>query len=267
MKELNLSEIKEIQLKILDEVASFCEKNDIKYSLSFGTLLGAVRHKGYIPWDDDIDIMMPRPDYDRFISTFQVSRNDLKVKSFLNDKNYPYPFAKVESVKSKLIEDIDITYDIGVNIDVFPIDGVPKERKFNSFFKILKIKKTILLLQIIKIDFRKRSFIKNLTLYFFKILFKMISTKLVISSINNQISKYKFFESEHVMLSCFLETKKHQKLEREIYEKFVKIEFETNKYKVIKYYDEYLKMQYGDYMCLPPVDQRQTHHTFKAYLR
>jgi lipopolysaccharide cholinephosphotransferase len=268
MKELNLTEIRTFQLKILNEVASFCEKNNIRYSLYFGTLLGAVRHQGYIPWDDDIDIMMPRSDYNKFISTFKTPKNEFRVKSSLDDDSYPYTFAKVEKVKSKLIEFIDLPYDIGINIDVFPIDGVPEEQKlFDKFFKILKLKNDLLLTKAVKIDFRNRGVFKNLILLFMKLIFKIVSHKTIIKSINKMITKNEFVESKYVMACCFFGIKKHQKLRREIYEEFIDMDFESKKYKVIKHYDDYLKMQYDNYMELPPVNEQVAHHLFKAYLR
>jgi lipopolysaccharide cholinephosphotransferase len=268
MKELNLTEIKNFQLKILEEVASFCEKNNIRYSLYFGTLLGAVRHQGYIPWDDDIDIMMPRPDYNRFIKSFETTDNNLRIKSLLNDDNYPYTFAKVENIKTKLIEYADITYDIGVNIDIFPIDGVPEEQNiFDKFFKSLILQRDFLLIKTVKTDFKNRSAFKNLILLFMKLIFKVVSYKTIIKSINKKITKNGFVESKYVMACCFPGIKKHQKLRRVIYEEFIDIDFESKKYKVIKHYDDYLKMQYGNYMELPPVNEQVTHHSFTAYLK
>jgi len=268
MKELNIEEIKASQLKILKVVAFFCEKNDIKYSLYFGTLLGAVRHQGYIPWDDDIDIMIPRPDYNKFIRTFKSPNNEFKVKSSLNDANYPYTFAKVENVNSRLIEFIDLPYDIGINIDVFPIDGVPEEQKtYDRFFRNLSLRRYILLIKSIKISFTKRSFYKNIVLLFLKFILKAVSYKSIIKSINVHITKYEFSESAYVMASCFPGVKRHHKLKREIYEKYTVLDFESNKYKALEYYEEYLKMQYGNYMELPQMSDRMTHHSFKAYLK
>lgn len=268
MKKLNLKEVKAIQLNILEEVASFCENNNIRYSLYFGTLLGAVRHQGYIPWDDDIDIMMPRPDYNKFISTFNPSNNEFRVRCSLDDESYPFTFAKVEKVKSKLVEFTDISYNIGVNIDVFSIDGVPEEqKKFDKFFKTLKLQYDILLIKTVKIHFKNRSAFKNLAILVLKLLFKAISYKKNIKSIDKKITKHEFVKSKYVMACCYPGIKKHQKLEREIYEEFVDIDFESKKYKVIKRFDEYLKMQYGNYMKLPPANERVGIHSYKAYVK
>ncbi|MFR5682857.1 MAG: phosphorylcholine transferase LicD [Clostridia bacterium] len=134
---MSLEEIKSIQLDILSQVANYCDRNGLRYFLAYGTLLGAVRHKGYIPWDDDIDIMMPRPDYMQFINSFNNEKCALRVGSHYLDKNYPYVIAKVYDTSTLCKENIDVEYSIGINIDVFPIDGLPEtERSFRNFIAI-----------------------------------------------------------------------------------------------------------------------------------
>ena len=100
MKAITEEELKVIQLDLLQKTADFCEKNGIRYYLCGGTLIGAIRHKGYIPWDDDIDISMPRPDYDRFISIFNKPENYYQVIDMSNDKKYGFPFAKVHDTRT-----------------------------------------------------------------------------------------------------------------------------------------------------------------------
>ena len=103
-KEINVEELKQIQLNILKFVDKFCKENNLKYYLAYGTLLGAVRHKGYIPWDDDIDIIMFREDYEKFVTTFK----DVNYKVFATEVNskYPYPFAKVGDTRTYFEEEI-----------------------------------------------------------------------------------------------------------------------------------------------------------------
>ncbi len=111
MKELLSDELKRIQLDILRNVHKFCLEHNINYSLAYGTLLGAVRHKGFIPWDDDIDIMMLRNDYDRFIKEYPES-DEYGLCCFEKDTNYPYSFAKVQDKKTSLIEFCEYPYAI-----------------------------------------------------------------------------------------------------------------------------------------------------------
>ena len=119
MKEIKNDELRTIQLDILQNVHDFCMKHDIKYTLAYGTLLGAVRHGGYIPWDDDIDIAMLRPDYERFMQEY---KNDIyKFTECRLDKDVHIGFGKVEDTRTIVIEGGN-TKNLGVSIDVFPID-------------------------------------------------------------------------------------------------------------------------------------------------
>ena len=95
MKEITGEELKKIQVEILDNVVEFCQRHNLRYFLAYGTLLGAVRHNGYIPWDDDIDIHMPRPDYEKFIGLYNSEAGNNEVVSHELDSNYRVAFAKV----------------------------------------------------------------------------------------------------------------------------------------------------------------------------
>ncbi len=125
-------DIRPLQLKILDtlkEVDAVCRRNGLRYYITAGTLLGAVRHKGFIPWDDDLDIAMPRPDYDRLIAcSKEWLPQHLELICAENDRDYPFPFAKIQNAATTLIERKHIRYLGGVYIDVFPLDGVPSGR-------------------------------------------------------------------------------------------------------------------------------------------
>ena len=104
MRRIYIDELKKIQINILDQVADFCNKNDISYWLDCGTLLGAVRHKGYIPWDDDVDIGMFRSDFDRFLNLFNQSNERYKVYNIENNNEFYYPFGKVLDTTTILYE-------------------------------------------------------------------------------------------------------------------------------------------------------------------
>lgn len=106
MKHIDIDELKQIQFDILVAVHDFCVEHDLKYTLAFGTLLGAVRHKGYIPWDDDIDIAMCRKDYDFFVSHFNGTSDFYKVYDIRTDEDYVYGFAKVADTRTVLVENV-----------------------------------------------------------------------------------------------------------------------------------------------------------------
>ena len=114
-------------MSMLKEIDSFCRTNGITYYLAFGTLLGAVRHQGFIPWDDDIDIMMPRKDYERFEQAFSSVKN-YRFLTKNNTENFPYPYGKVIDTRTVKKEPLRTRYQvIGLDIDVFPIDNYPNE--------------------------------------------------------------------------------------------------------------------------------------------
>ena len=126
----DIKELRDIQMGILDDVHKFCEEQGLRYSLSSGTLIGAVRHKGYIPWDDDIDIYMQRVDYERFLKTYQDQQGHYKLlapSQKERDEAYYYTFAKVVDLRTKMIEQETEGYEIGVYVDVFPVDYVTED--------------------------------------------------------------------------------------------------------------------------------------------
>ena len=126
-----IDEIKEIGLNILKKVHDFCVSNDIMYSLACGTLIGAVRHKGFIPWDDDIDIYMLRSDYNRFISLFQEQAPEhLAISSLINEPKWHLSWAKVYDIRTVCYEHIAVDVkETGLGIDIFPIDSAPESRE------------------------------------------------------------------------------------------------------------------------------------------
>ena len=133
-KVLSLEEIKRIELGILEYLHQVCEKHDIKYFIDFGTLLGAVRHKGFIPWDDDMDICMLREDYEK-LQDYLIANPDerYEVMSYKNNLNYVYPFMKVQDNQTYLLEeDVRIDSNMGIYVDIFPVDGYEDDSVFKD---------------------------------------------------------------------------------------------------------------------------------------
>ena len=131
MNKLDTDTVKEIQMDILSSVDTFCKENNIRYFISGGTLIGAVRHKGYIPWDDDIDIMMLRKDYNKFVHDFGTKGKYCVLAPELN-MHFPFPFAKVEDTSTVLIENMATPWEMGINIDVFPWENTSVSKLTSS---------------------------------------------------------------------------------------------------------------------------------------
>ena len=122
---LKIEEIQEVSLRILKRITSVCEEHGFRYTLAFGTLIGAIRHKGFIPWDDDVDILMPRPDYERFILYLTNHPiEDLKVFNWKCVKNYPLGITRICDMRYRVLENNFIDFDHGIFVDVYPVDGL-----------------------------------------------------------------------------------------------------------------------------------------------
>ena len=257
MRPIDLEEQKQIQLNILIKVDQFCREKNLRYSLGGGTLLGAVRHKGFIPWDDDIDIMMPRPDYDKFVHSFNGYDEDLTCEAYELNKNFMQLFAKVYNNKT-FLKEVSLQNPLGIFIDVFPIDGFAnnKEAVYNHVKTITFLRK---LIQIKNLDNRlrwKRIIAKSLLFF--------VPTPLLQKKIQSQIQKYSFEKSNYAGATCGRYGVK-ECYPRHIFENYTTLPFEDKTFNVIKDYDYYLKGHYDDYMQLPPIKDRVKSHTEYAY--
>ena len=264
MKQLSGKEIKEIQLEILKSIHNFCSERNIRYSLAYGTLLGAVRHKGYIPWDDDVDIMMPRPDYERFIKEYPDFNNHYMVQTYINDESYYLAFAKVYDNRT---EQIIFPTKTGVFVDVFPIDGIPEniaERDIYIKSKLTLVFKNILYTCKNNV-FRPGNKIFNTIKYIVKRIMYP-SRKQAIIKLNKLWNSNLFDSSKYAGVIVDVDALEHRgQVEREIFEKYITASFEGVEFKIIENYDIFLSSQYGDYMQLPPEEERVPGHAAPVY--
>ena len=261
---IGLDELKKMQLDILDDVADFCEKNGINYWIDCGTLLGAVRHGGYIPWDDDIDIGMLRTDYDVFKEKYNKSDRKYKFFSVETDKNFNFPYGKVLNMNTELYEpNKKVGEKLAVNIDVFVYDNAPNDLEKTQ--KMYKKRNVLLALNTIKkapYSLKKHRLLINALraplYYVFKLLPKgYFSQKLIKNS-----KKYMNVHTDYVgnfTASTVIHSRKS------IFNSFIKIKFEGKEYNAPIGYDEWLTDFYGNYMELPPKEKQVSHHVFEAY--
>lgn len=262
MKKINDSELKLIQLEILKDIHSFCNKHDIVYFLAYGSLIGAVRHKGYIPWDDDIDICMPRPDYERFIRLY--NSEIYKLYCIEKESDCLIPYAKVGDSKTLLIENANFCIkDIGVNIDIFPIDGFPHD-KVMAIKHYNKIKRLRNILTVKKVRLSsKRSIYRNFLLGTLKILFFIFSYRFILYKLMSLMKKYDYSTSTWAADLNWGDSRRI--ISRQTFDRLKLAKFEKESFYIPIEYAIWLKCIYGDFMSLPPVEKRITHHDFIAY--
>lgn len=264
MKQITDSkELREIQMDILSYVDRFCRDNDIQYSLCGGTLIGAIRHGGYIPWDDDIDIFMLRNDYDRFVDLFTRQDSKYFVHTFDNTKGYYHPYAMVSNTETRLFEN-GIKGDIGVNIDVFPVDYVPESiSEQNTLIKKIAFIKG--LFEITGLSWRReRALSKNLFMVISKILLYPFSRCLFSRKIDQIARKSSDKKTNKIGIIVWGYGAK-EIIPASVFDSCTDIKFEHLNCRMVTDYHTYLKSVYGDYMQLPPEDKRVSHHVFKAY--
>lgn len=268
MKELTDKELLELQVEILSKVDAFCRKRSIQYTIFAGTSIGAIRHKGYIPWDDDIDIAMTRPNYERFIHSFNGAVENLEVLAPELNWNYYAPYGNVCDVRTVLDEGENghNGISVGVKIDIFPLDSVSDvdddflsdKKKFAEMWLSLYAKRVNL-----KLVWKKNKkeavylFIRKLVLFHRK--YSDIQKE-----INKFLIKYPFDSSRFVDLRCFPWTT-DSRCKKELFETYMDVPFENITVSIIKGYHEYLTKAYGDYMKFPPIEKRIPKHSFKAY--
>ena len=263
MKELTVDERKAIQLDMLRHFDEFCRTNNIKYSIGEGSLIGAMRHKGFIPWDDDIDIIMLREEYDKF------------VKLYSNVKSPKYPILTMSpnsewwECYSRLLDPNTQIYwgeDKGLHgiwVAVLPIDNYPDDD--NEWKKMVQRMNKLILMCRLKTSSwdRQRSWIHEIS--------KLIVRKAL------PISPYKYAKKRESILTSYkdVKTKRRGFMSRwqhepwvcssEAFDDYIEAEFEGIKVPAFKGYDEYLRCQYGNWTELPPVEKRVAAHGFKVY--
>lgn len=263
MTEIGLNELKQVQLDVLQAIHNYCRSNSIVYSLACGSALGAVRHHGYIPWDDDIDIYLLRPDYERLIKSYP-NEGVYRIISMGNDKDWDKPFAKAYDSRTVFYEKANCGKTIGVGIDVYPIDIVPEtEDDWKTFDKKRRRLQRILSIKQIQYD-SNRSFLKNCYLLSGKILLLPFSRRFIAKYINNYIQKYNARGGQWVF-ECAQGMIQKNRFHKSVFEATAPMKFEDREFMLFENYDEYLSNGYGDYMKLPPVEKQVAHHVYTAY--
>ncbi|MBR1539885.1 MAG: LicD family protein [Clostridia bacterium] len=258
-----------VELDMLEKVLDICDKNNIKYFASYGTLLGTVRHHGFIPWDDDIDLEMPRNDYERFK---QIARKELQdpyfVQCYETEKNYDRSHIQIRNSNTTAIlkTDKNNSFNKGIFMDIFPIDNVPDGVKGKIFkLRVNTFKRLINTYPVFGDEKKLKLVIKKIMK---KTFFKIFDLNKILAKYEKLLSKYKDEKTKYMGL--IYDGFKYPVFEREYYDEYENLSFEYLSLRCPKKYDSMLRQEYGeDYMV--PQKKASTHQEFffdteKSYL-
>lgn len=261
--------LKDNELKILIEVDKVCRRLGIRYTISSGTLLGAVRHGGFIPWDDDVDIAMLREDYNKFLAQGQrLMPNNMFIQTYETDKNYPLNYAKIRDASTTLVEysTQKLNMKNGTYIDIFPIDKVSSNkiiRRIDNYLLalILAVKFSYTIEWAKKSGSRIRGLIRKILLPLARMIgtqkLNRIETHLRDKN-NKDFNLYTY--GDRLMPPNRLLDK--MLIPIEVFKSYDDIKFEKEIFKTIKNWNAYLSSIYGNYMKLPPEEKRVSLHDY-----
>lgn len=269
MRELDINEIHKGTLTIIKEFIHICEDNQLTYFTAYGSLIGTIRHGGFIPWDDDFDVHMFRSDYDKFISYCISHEKELypfKIYCPQNIKDYPYNIARFCDMRYKLVSTNSCKNDgMGMFIDIYPLDGAGNGKYVSS--KFFSLKNAVLISLVSKAGKNK---LVNSQSGFHKITYpiaygfsKVIGLKNLLNLLQKQGKKYAVSESDFV--SVLVWTFYPTVFPKEWFSDVIYKKFEDISIAVPIGYESLLSLQYGDYMKLPPEKDRKPQHEYKLY--
>jgi lipopolysaccharide cholinephosphotransferase len=271
-RKIELCEIQGAELDILLKLIRFLEENNIAYCTSGGTTLGSIRHKGFIPWDDDVDIFVPRKDYDRLL---EISMDKL-IDGYISikrpgQKNFACPYAKACNEKT-LINEVNVTkdkYKTGIFVDIFPLDKLHN----STFLNRLAAVRAYLLMNMLNTaagntNMSKKGnakwILKSLLSIIQFIPAKLIGAENISYHMDNLGRRAQGFKSDLVGFRVVFIKPECNGYDKALFEEFIDGEFEGHKIKNPVGYDKFLTKRYGDYMKLPPKEE-QIMHGFDAW--
>ena len=259
----SLRKVQLIQLEMLLEVDRICRKCGIRYNIIAGTLLGAVRHRGFIPWDDDADVAMMRPEYEKFK---EACKTELDTSRFYfqdhtNTPGYRWGYGKLRRKDSLFLRENQehMPYEQGVFIDIFPLDGVPDNYLLRWFHNL----KCTAVRKILWSAVGRKAAKNPVLRMIYRLLYKIPAEK-VFAYYHRLIAQSNRKKTIMVRKLMFPTPNRHYGYYRHWYEESAEYEFEGHKFMGIKDYDEYLTFKFGDYMTLPPEEKRKTHPVSKV---
>ncbi|HAT4246479.1 TPA: LicD family protein [Clostridium perfringens] len=262
-KEVSNEQLKLIGIEILKYIDELCEKNSIDYFINFGTLIGAIRHQGFIPWDDDIDICMERSEYERFLKIIKEENKYRLINS--STQNYYYNnFSRICDKKTYLtFYNIPNIENMGVFVDVFPLDNIPQNinKKEEMFKKIYELSDEIYYSLPLK-WYKTLGIKRKIKMYLYKIFNKNLNYFNLINQMDKIMKEY---NGKTDILSCLCLPDDRMTFTKKEYSGRIRVKFENIEVNAPLNYDMILRKLYGDYMKMPrEIEQISLHH-FKVY--
>lgn len=269
--ELSIREIQEISLEILHTIANICEEQHFRYALIYGTLIGAVRHHGYIPWDDDVDIMMPRSDYDRLLGYLKLHIQEypnLRVFNREECSEYPYMITRISDERYIIKMENEKPFGMGVFIDIYPYDGLGNTKEEAVKYGLKGDRLSSFCYQATRDHFAMEtttSIIRKIVKFPVFIYAKLRGKEYFQNKLDKLARVKEYDSSEYVGCVIWLSWGEKDIFLRKWFDETILMPFDKYEFRVPKYYDEVLRHEYGDYMQLPPEKDRVGHHFFKVY--
>lgn len=274
VKELTVTEVQERSLDILSYIDEVCRRNNLNYSIFYGSLIGLERHDGFIPWDDDIDIVMLRNDYDNLIDILS-KKTKYKLLSFETTENYRYPFAKLVDTSTTIKSKQFFGYEdenFGVFVDIFPIDGIPESKKEQEKFQLECETYRLNMMDTLGFAYaRSYSFLKSIGKLVLRFshhvkLKKIGDDKFWRKKYDKATRRYNIADSKYCGYLEFTNIN-WGVFPITWFKEYEDVEFEGRTYRAIKDRKQFLELRYGDYMKMPPMEERVTHHPYFFYLK
>lgn len=272
-QELTIRENQEVALEILSVIADICDQNNWRYYLIYGTLIGAIRHRGLIPWDDDIDIMMPQDDYEQLLAYLMNHMEEFPHLKVFNPETvveYPYMITRISDIRYRIDVENEADYGLGAFIDIYPFYGLGNTEQEALKLGLKGDRLSSACYQATRLSYK----VENTKKWYRKILKypAFLVTKLVGKDYFQKklykLSELKHYDdSKYVGCVVWLSGGRKDIFLREWFDHAISISMEGKNYKVPSCYDEVLTHIYGDYMQLPPEKDRIAHHRYKTYRR
>ena len=269
MKQISLHDMQKIEIDILKYFKQLCEEHHLRYYLAYGTLLGAVRHQGFIPWDDDMDVMMPREDYNRLV---EIMKEDIhpyyKLISIDTCPEFTAPLPKIIDARTRLIQKYDFIErtELGVYVDIFILDGASNDynaaiKKYQDGFKIYKKWRRA----DAKLFKPGKSKVYGILRWVRNIPYKIHGITRYLHDMDNFNCQYSFYKSKYVVsFNSGVEDAEMSVYEKEMFGEDCKLKFENEDFCIPEDYDTVLKMTNGNYMEFPPESKQVSDHKYTA---